>query len=159
MGQYHYIVNLTKHEFLHPHQLASGLKLVEQANTEASSLQALFAALACSNGRGGGDFQDHKWVGRWKGDRVVVLGDYCVQKDLDDIDAQAVWRACHGEEDCDQDHADLPCFKDVSAQAGDFLEKQWRFKFTLDTWPQRQWADGREDRPGLMPDMIIRPKM
>ena len=31
MGQYHYTVNLSKKEFINPHKLGDGLKLLEQS--------------------------------------------------------------------------------------------------------------------------------
>lgn len=41
MGQYYYVINVTKKEYLHPHKFFDGLKLLE---------------FGCSsNGRGGGD--------------------------------------------------------------------------------------------------------
>lgn len=157
MGQYHTIMNLTKHEFIHPHKLGCGLKLREQANTEAGTLQALFAALVCSNGRGGGDFSDHKWVGRWAGDQIAVIGDYAEKTDLPKPhDAKMINDACHDEHDKDNPHKGLPCFKDVSDLACDFLEKEWGFKFSGDGWRDRKWKDGRKDEPPMAPDMVMR---
>lgn len=54
MGQYHYIVNLDKREFINPHKLGVGLKACEQLTSPAGTAQALFVLLLCSNGRGGG---------------------------------------------------------------------------------------------------------
>jgi hypothetical protein len=159
MGQYHRIMNLSKHEFIHPHKLGCGLKLREQANTQAGTLQALFAALACSNGRGGGDFSEHEWVGRWKGDQIAVIGDYSEPEDLPKPhDAKLIYDACHDEHcDLDDPHTGVPCFKDVSDLACDFLEKEWGFKFSNEEgWRDRKWNDGRKDNPGLAPDMVIR---
>ncbi len=79
MGQYHYIVNLDRGEFIQPHGIGSGLKLAEMANT-TSIATALTMLLACSSGRGGGDFSQisdrKKVVGRWAGDRIAIVGDY-----------------------------------------------------------------------------------
>lgn len=58
MGQYHVVVNLDKKEFIDPHKLGDGLKLFEQINSHGGTMAALFALLACSNGRGGGDIPD-----------------------------------------------------------------------------------------------------
>lgn len=87
MGQYHYIVNVDKREFIDPHRLASGLKAWEQLASFPSTPQALFVLLICSNGRGGGDlntpiFTEEKIIGRWAGDRLAVIGDYAEDYDI-----------------------------------------------------------------------------
>ena len=76
MGQYHEVYNLDKKERIYPHAIDNGLKLYEQVGFLPSTSTALFALLANSNGRGGGDFPDHDYIGRWAGDRVLVQGDY-----------------------------------------------------------------------------------
>lgn len=83
MGQYHLIVNLDKREFLHPHHLGDGLKLVEFGCSSQGTMTALALLLCDSNGRGGGDFHqekakklEEKYIGRWNGDRIVITGDY-----------------------------------------------------------------------------------
>lgn len=81
MGQYHYIVNLDKREFINPHKLGVGLKACEQLTSPAGTAQALFVLLLCSNGRGGGDLAEtrgfeERIIGRWAGDRIAVVGDY-----------------------------------------------------------------------------------
>lgn len=98
MGQYHYIVNLTKKQFIHPHRIGSGLKILEQIGWEASPSTALFLLLASSNGRGGGDAAHHPLVGHWAGDRIAVVGDYSEAGDItsegyDGPDAAAVVKA------------------------------------------------------------------
>ena len=87
MGQYHYIVNLDKREFINPHKLGVGLKACEQLTSPAGTAQALFVLLLCSNGRGGGDLAetrgfDERIIGRWAGDRIAVVGDYAEDYDI-----------------------------------------------------------------------------
>lgn len=82
MGQYHKVYNKTKNECLNAHKFGQGLKLVEQIGFEGSVADVLFLLLANSNGRGGGDFEDHDIIGRWAGDEIVVQGDY---SDPDDV--------------------------------------------------------------------------
>jgi len=107
MGQYHLTVNLDKKEFLMPHKLGVGLKLREQTDTICSTPDALFMLLACSNGKGGGDFQDNQnqMIGRWAGDRIAVVGDYASQDDLPMMfDAGNIYKLCHTYPlDCDMD--------------------------------------------------------
>jgi hypothetical protein len=76
MGQYHEIYNVDKKERINPHAIDNGLKLYEQVGRINTSATALFALVANSNGRGGGDFPKHDYIGRWAGDRILVQGDY-----------------------------------------------------------------------------------
>jgi len=55
MGQYYYIVNIDKHEHLHPHKFDDGLKLLEFGCSAYGVMTALAILLADGNGRGGGD--------------------------------------------------------------------------------------------------------
>ena len=105
MGQYHLTVNLDKKEFLMPHKLGVGLKLREQLGSSDSTPDALFMLLACSNGKGGGDFIDYrgnfednqnKMCGRWAGDRVAVVGDYADKDSLPMMfGADSIYKLCH----------------------------------------------------------------
>ncbi len=78
MGQYHYVVNLDKREFLDPHQMASGLKLWEQLASHPAIGAGLVVLLASySNGEGGGDLDEGPAIiGHWRGDRIAFVGDY-----------------------------------------------------------------------------------
>lgn len=110
MGQYHYTVNWDRREYLDPHRFGDGLKLMEFGNSSGGTMLGLAVLLASSNqggARGGGDL--HPWhggpgyegrensfivseayeerlmkhvVGRWAGDRISVLGDYCEESEL-----------------------------------------------------------------------------
>jgi len=98
MGQYHLTVNLDKKEFLMPHKLGVGLKLLEQVGVEWSTPDALFMLLASSNGQGSGDFQDdaNNMVGRWAGDKIVVIGDYANREELPmQFGADSIYGLCH----------------------------------------------------------------
>jgi hypothetical protein len=107
VGQYHYVVNYDKKQFLHPHKFDDGLKLMEFGCSAQSTLLGLAVLLAASNtpiARGGGDL--HPWhggpgyegrvrdtdpargewlmknvVGSWAGDRVAIIGDYAEDED------------------------------------------------------------------------------
>ena len=101
MGQYHYICNMDRKEYLNPHAFGDGLKLMEFGGLGGGTMLALAALLAEQNkggARGGGDL--HPWkggpgyegrevpqhrredelmnefVGRWAGEKIAVLGDY-----------------------------------------------------------------------------------
>lgn len=77
MGQYHIVVNLDKKQYLHPHRLGDGLKLMEFGASSGGTMMALAVLLADSNSGSGGDIDsDDPLVGSWAGDRIVVTGDY-----------------------------------------------------------------------------------
>lgn len=77
MGQYYFITNLDKEQFLHPHQFGEGLKLMEFGCSSMGVLTGLAILLADGNGRGGGDLHsESEVIGSWAGDRIVVAGDY-----------------------------------------------------------------------------------
>lgn len=134
MGQYHMVVNLDKREYISPHKLGCGLKLWEQlANGDIGGTGgALLVLLACSNGRGGGDFDTgENWngperefprdnthggpmpeeypaiaartIGRWAGDRIAVVGDYAEDGDLaPEHHAGSVYTLCHDREEVEE---------------------------------------------------------
>lgn len=105
MGQYHTTYNLDKQEFIHPHRIDNGLKLYEQVAHISTTSTALFALLANSNGRGGGDFPQHDLIGHWAGDRILVQGDYAEKGDNGYVDPEV-----------------LEGFKDISGQVVDMLK-------------------------------------
>lgn len=117
MGQYHLVVNLTKKEFLHPHKLGVGFKLLEQLCMPVGTCQALLILTACSNGGAGGDLEPDPMIGRWAGDRIAVIGDYAKSDDLSDFDARSVYDACCGESD--EEYTDISgMVRPVLAQVG-----------------------------------------
>ncbi len=88
MGQYHSIYNLDKQEVIHPHDIGLGAKQREHTGHTASLSDMMYVLTTCSPMRGGGDFWAEvmgDFIGRWAGDRVVVIGDYSEQSDLPDV--------------------------------------------------------------------------
>lgn len=102
MGQYHYLVNLDKREFIDPHELGCGLKLGEQFSAHGPASCLLFL-LNCSIGRGGGDIHPEyhpktvrPYIGRWVGDRVCWVGDYTEKGDIPGYDgAEFIYSLCN----------------------------------------------------------------
>jgi len=77
MGQYYYITNLDKQEYLHPHKFDDGLKLRELSTSSCGTMTGLAILLAVGNGRGGGDIRSkHPMIGSWAGNRIAIVGDY-----------------------------------------------------------------------------------
>ena len=78
MGQYHKLINLTKKEYVNPHKIGLGAKHLEGIGFEGSMGDVMYL-LSIAQGnerRGGGDVEGHRYIGRWAGDKVVVVGDY-----------------------------------------------------------------------------------
>lgn len=64
-------------QYLHPHALGDGAKLMEIAYTSDGLMTALAVLLASGNGHGSGDMSSaDALVGSWAGRRVVFAGDY-----------------------------------------------------------------------------------
>jgi len=112
MGQYWKAVNLDKKEYLNPHKLGCGLKLVEQVwNSPGTGTALIILCAAMPERRGGGDLDlsenwhgpertfpehnmgpgpmpegyqtiAHRTIGRWAGDRIALIGDYAEDGDL-----------------------------------------------------------------------------
>jgi hypothetical protein len=86
MGQYHYVANLDKKQYLHPHRFDDGLKLMEFGASPGGTMTALAILLAEQSkdgGRGGGDIRHDAegLVGSWSGDRIAIVGDYAEPAD------------------------------------------------------------------------------
>lgn len=89
MGQYHVPYNIDKREIINPHGLGLGIKQAEFLGGEWSVGDFLGLLLAGTHEkRGGGDFAtshvsgNEQVIGRWAGDRVVVIGDYAHPSDV-----------------------------------------------------------------------------
>jgi hypothetical protein len=127
MGQYHFVCNLDKKEFLHPHKLGDGLKLMEFGCSAVGTLTGLTLLLAASNGeqgRGGGDYRyedTHGIVGRWAGDRIAIIGDYWDDNDIPNYDTKDnPWNTA------DFDVEYRPGWTDISLEVRATVEKDSR---------------------------------
>jgi len=162
VGQYHYLVNLTKKQFVHPHQIGNGLKLHEQVGWPYSTSTVLVMLLAVSSGRGGGDFgehrlvglehgqverfvkcgggdfREHRLVGSWAGDRIAFIGDYAEPDDLKGVDAPTVYNQCESGK-----------FKNISAQVRQMMAAEFDIHYTGESWlniekgpaPKEGWVE------------------
>ena len=139
MGQYHMLFNLTKKEYICPYNLGYGLKLWEQSGGVIGGIgNVLYILLACSDGRGGGDYNIDKnynkqliggkrevIAGRWAGDRIAVIGDYAEDDDIkvDGINASKVYSNAEEE------------YTEISHLLIPVLEKMYTVKFSKnDGW-------------------------
>lgn len=146
MGQYHLTVNLTKREFIDPHKLGDGLKLTEQCHGKPGGTNdALHLLLAVSNGRGGGDFTcsadpESKWIGRWGGDRIAVVGDYGEDSDLPaEFSASRIYRRCRStkEERAEENGDDDPGYTDITEALLPTLEIAYEIVYVGGGWRER----------------------
>lgn len=130
-------VNLDKREYIYPHQLGDGLKLVEQGMSgPGGTATALIVLLPCSSGRGGGDFRDESGqvVGRWAGDRIAIVGDYAEDGDLDlEHEAGSIYWQCQD----DEPEVDAP-FTNITPLVREYLEATEGVKYGGDGWLTRR---------------------
>lgn len=130
MGQYHSIYNLDKQEVIHPHDIGLGAKQREHTGHTASLSDMMYILTTCSPMRGGGDFVADvmkDFIGRWTGDRVVVVGDYSEQGDIPNYDMSQL-------NDC----------KDISGQARAFIYEVYGITFTNEEYGWRRHYPERE---------------
>lgn len=83
MGQYYYVVNTTKKEYLNPHDFGEGAKLREFGVGSYGTLSALALLLCVGHGLSqlnelneGDLYSQDTIIGKWAGDTVIVAGDY-----------------------------------------------------------------------------------
>lgn len=153
MGQYHYVINIDRHEYLDPYALGDGMKLMEQAMSIGGTMTGLCLLLAASNGRGGGDLrlpEGHPHaalVGSWAGNRIAIVGDYAEDADLPlDYHASTIWDDCRLGRDG---------WRDVSEGVRALIEADGEMTYTRDG---DLWA--RESRYGgtirqMRPDYVL----
>lgn len=123
MGQYWKPVNLTKREYIDPHKLGTGIKLLELASSTnlASALVILLAVMP--ERRGGGDFQNNPFIGRWAGDKVVFVGDYSADSDMPSspIPFGEVYSLTYGDDSEDGTHK---AFTDVTDDVLEIMQSE-----------------------------------
>jgi hypothetical protein len=137
MGQYHKLVNLDKHEFVHHYPLGCGAKLWEQLShgTTGGVGDALLVLLAVSNGRGGGDFPPSELVGRWGGDRIAIVGDYAEDTDLPEEHQASTIILRLG--DAEEGDPPGPRFRDITPLLVEYLEEAFEIVYVGDGWRER----------------------
>jgi|LauGreDrversion4_2_1035121.scaffolds.fasta_scaffold06532_13 hypothetical protein len=127
MGQYHILVNVDKKEKVEPHGLGLGLKQYEHTgNFEGTLADAMYILMMTSPARGGGDFPATAISGRWKGDRVLILGDYTEDSDIPSIPkAGSLFR--------ESDET----YTDISNEVAKAFEDVFRIHISGDGWKTR----------------------
>lgn len=149
MGQYWMPVNLTKREFINPHKLGTGLKLIEQLYDQGVGRALIILTAAMPERRGGGDLTPDPVIGRWAGDRIAIVGDCAEREDLRDSDiAEEIFGLCCNREDWDrhlvwlEEHnpevfehrKDTVPFTDVTDMVCRVIERELGGRFVGDGW-------------------------
>jgi hypothetical protein len=162
MGQYHYLVNLDKKQFVHPHQIGNGLKLREQVGREYSTATALVMLLAASSrdgGRGGGDFRArHPLVGSWAGDRIAFVGDYAEKDDVPGCDARSIYQECSGIPPQKPPPRKRPRWTNISPQVREMMASEFGVRYEGKGWLNIVEGRNGTAAPALVPDLVITPK-
>jgi hypothetical protein len=144
MGQYHLVVNLDRQEFLHPHDLGDGLKLLEFGCSGMGTMLALAALLDA----------EEEGHGAWAGNRIAIVGDYAEPDDLPaEFAAETIYLRCTRDEREWADRMEhytkmaaaheygwnpqalerlvtLPRYRNVSAEARDAVEADGLVRFS-----------------------------
>ncbi|MFA5858423.1 MAG: hypothetical protein WC955_05100 [Elusimicrobiota bacterium] len=107
MGQYFKLVNLDKKEQVITWNLKLketdffGAKFLEIYGSDGGFKDCLVWLLRKSDEGGGGDVDSdkYKWLGRWAGDRIVLIGDYDSSDLYSDSEkfadiSKEVWQEC-----------------------------------------------------------------
>jgi hypothetical protein len=161
MGQYHLVVNGTKRQFLHPHRLGDGLKLMEFGNSAGGVMTGLAILLAVSNGRGGGDLHsENELIGSWGGDRIAIVGDYAEDTDLPltfDPEPATIYGRCVAPGEAVDSSIDgaLPVYRDISADVRKCIEEDGMYRFEGTTGWIKRIDIYEEQQAALRPDLII----
>jgi len=161
MGQYFVAVSLDSREWVNAHSFGNPVKLREMANNPAGVGVALMILLACSSGRGGGDFPDNPVVGRWAGDRIALIGDYAEDDDLPadylGYGASKIYGLCTRKGDPLEDLEGEP-YTDISDLVKPVIEAVCRIRFEQDESGllfKRDLATGKRIRPTICPDFVV----
>lgn len=158
MGQYHYLVNLDKKQFVYPHQIGNGLKLHEQIGWKYSTATALVMLLAASckdGGRGGGDFHAvHPLVGSWAGDCIAFAGDYAEPEDIPGFDAPQIYEACSASVS-GKAEAETNGWTNISTQVRDMMSAEFGIRYFGDGWLEIVERKKVRVAPPLAPDLVI----
>jgi len=136
------VANLDKKEFVNPHVLGCGLKLMEQFGVEHGTGSALLLLLSSDPGAHCGS--ESPFVGRWHGDRIVVAGDYTNPH---------IYNGC-----CDPDEREdlmsednrFPLkeddfFTDISLEVARIIEEALRGEFYGDGWRDFRYLSRAEE--------------
>ncbi len=171
MGQYWKLINVDKMEFVHPHTLGDGLKLLEMGSGAPGIGTAMILLMAdkAREYRGGGDPSHGALVlGSWAGDRVMLVGDYADDDDgppINGIERSWMHSLCIRKGKLEEVIADLEemesrqqlsgshsemlaylrqggaIFRDISMEIAAAIEQEIGGKFTGTGW--RDWVPGR----------------
>ncbi|MDE2102164.1 MAG: hypothetical protein KGL39_33265 [Patescibacteria group bacterium] len=165
MGQYHYLVNLSKQQFIHPHRIGNGFKLYEQFGWRYSTATALVMLLAASNKggeRGGGDFSArHPLIGSWAGDRIAFIGDYSKPDDIPNYNAKRIYQECKLACSLSETPGARKCRKrwtHISSRVREMMSAEFSIRYVGDGWLDIVTNKGGKVEHPIAPDFVITTK-
>lgn len=131
MGQYYFICNVDKKEFLDPFKLGSGMKAWEQLANDIPSKALLVLVLSSPENRGGGDLEESPIIGRWAGDRIIMVGDYAEAGDHPTIRTEDIFDYCS---ECTEREEGEEAWTDVSDLVAPVLVKELGYELKPSGW-------------------------
>ena len=146
MGQYYRIVNLDKKEFLSPYKLDSGAKAWEQLANIWPGRALVTLVLSSPEQRGGGDLGEDEIIGRWAGDRIIMVGDYAEDIDRPYIpEFGRLYSKC-----CEGENGEPSEFADITELLHPLFERELDVKITRSSWGHGfQIEDKKLSKAGL----------
>lgn len=145
MGQYRILANWDKKEWVDPHKIGLGLKQAEQIGAFHASMGDIpYLLVSISNGRGGGDVPTEGLediLGRWAGDRVLVVGDYSEEGDVNIVGddglfinpRKEIYTPCQ-----DRAHPQYSEWDDISIMIDHMIEALWGYRMSGGGWRSRK---------------------
>jgi hypothetical protein len=136
MGQYHHPVCFETDEFLDTYALGCGLKEGEQGFTRPGTPAAIVALVSAKGGNMPADCSQSSLIGRWAGKRVIVVGDYAEDGDIQNWAGPALselFSRCRSEK-YRKPGAAGPFYTDLGPEAAAFIEAACNVRFFGDGW-------------------------
>jgi hypothetical protein len=148
MGQYFYLVNLDKKQWVHPHEIGNGLKMGEQTDWQYST-EAVAKLLL------GEPAEADPLIGAWRGDAAVgFVGDGGSVFTVEDMPVSKRLESLAGEEFQNRVR-ELPDWQNISADARRMMSSLYGIRYEGGGWLNIV-QDGTKHRPAMTPDMIVR---
>ena len=138
MGQYHKLINITKKEFVVGYDIGILAKHYGQIGFEGSMADVLYCLMIAQGNdrRGGGDVSGHKFIGRWTGDDVAIVGDQYT----DDLGDNHKYHCLYNIVETDKD------YKNISPSIRSMLKAVYpKLKFKKEYFTMRN-LDGTETK-------------
>lgn len=153
MGQYYVLANFDTKEMIEPHAFGNGMKFAEQVGWEHAFSTVTHYLVAKGMGRGGGDFEDTNYAGKWAGQRFALIGDYATFKDFDFI-SMGEWQEFSAFRNMrkniiyrDSRGRFASGWKNISTDVAKLFGKFFNIKYTGSGWKGIKQVDAKNKQP------------